>query len=156
MAEGGQVVSVKAETTVASHPPTQTTRGGERYFKKVLVTGVEPVTLGLLDPRSNRLSYTSLQLEDSISLTFLRKSTPQPLWSPSSPVRRTGPKSPCGARSLRKLEGQWPLRLKGKGGRVGRDLGGGPRLAHRSRAVAMWQCGGKSSKRTSRGARLRA
>ena len=27
---------------------------------KMLVTGVEPVTLGLLDPRSNRLSYTSL------------------------------------------------------------------------------------------------
>ena len=29
-------------------------------WKKVLPTGVEPVTLGLLDPRSNRLSYESL------------------------------------------------------------------------------------------------
>jgi hypothetical protein len=28
-------------------------------LKKVLPTGVEPVTLGLLDPRSNRLSYES-------------------------------------------------------------------------------------------------
>ena len=28
-------------------------------LKKILVVGVEPTTLGLLDPRSNQLSYTS-------------------------------------------------------------------------------------------------
>ena len=31
----------------------------KQNIKKVLVVGVEPTTLGLLDPRSNQLSYTS-------------------------------------------------------------------------------------------------
>jgi hypothetical protein len=30
-----------------------------KSFKKLLVGGIEPSTLGLLDPRSNQLSYTS-------------------------------------------------------------------------------------------------
>ena len=37
-----------------------------RHKKRVLVGGIEPTTLGLLDPRSDQLSYTSTLREEVV------------------------------------------------------------------------------------------
>ena len=42
----------------------------DTVFKKILEMGLEPMTLGLLDLRSNRLSYTS-SCDDVIKKTLL-------------------------------------------------------------------------------------
>jgi hypothetical protein len=57
-----EILSLTPLTNLGTLAPPQT---GSHYNlqndcqEKMLPTGVEPVTLGLLDPRSNRLSYES-------------------------------------------------------------------------------------------------
>ena len=45
---------------------TRAKREVRRHKKRVLVGGIEPTTLGLLDPRSDQLSYTSTLREEVV------------------------------------------------------------------------------------------
>ena len=46
-----------------------------RHKKRVLVGGIEPTTLGLLDPRSDQLSYTSTLREEVVGRGIARDPT---------------------------------------------------------------------------------